>query len=314
MEEEVKKVNTVKGSIDVEELGLTLIHEHIFNNYPYYKEQENTDFALKQLNLLKKFNVKTIVDLTPYAKFSPYKNLIENCNDFNIISSVGFYLDKFVPKQYKIDNVETLVNKLSKKIECGVGSEKCRPGVIKIAAKNESLSRNELKFFEVASILQQKYNIPIATHSPKGALNHIKTLINFGADPNHIYLSHLENSFNEENFNNSMNNMIKVTQTGASILLSNFGFNENGKRCINSADIAKYLKDYGYLNKILISADSYWLWKNNQIKIREQRKNQKVEKNILYTFNYIIPALRKLNFSEEDIHEILYVNPYNIFN
>ena len=69
MEEEVKKVNTVKGSIDVEELGLTLIHEHIFNNYPYYKEQENTDFALKQLNLLKKFNVKTIVDLTPYAKF-----------------------------------------------------------------------------------------------------------------------------------------------------------------------------------------------------------------------------------------------------
>jgi predicted metal-dependent phosphotriesterase family hydrolase len=171
-----------------------------------------------------------------------------------------------------------------------------------------------MKFFQVVSILQKTYNIPIATHSPKGGLNHLNILLSFGADPDHIYLSHLENSINEKNFNDSISDLIKIAQTGASILLSNFGFNENGKRCIVSANIAKYLKNNGYLNKILISADSYWRWKNNQIRTREYRENQKIEKNLLYTFQHTIPVLKKLQFSDEDIHEILYVNPYNMFN
>lgn len=152
-------------------------------------EKENTNFALEQLSRLQTFNVKTIVDLTPYAKIGSYSNLIEEC-EIKIICAVGFYLDKFVPLSYKTDSVSDLVEKLSKRIEVGIGERRYKPGVIKVAANSPTLTDRQLRFFEAAAILQKKYKIPIATHSPRGGLDHLEILIQMGATPSRLYLSH----------------------------------------------------------------------------------------------------------------------------
>lgn len=308
----MKTINTVKGIIESDNLGITLVHEHVFNNYPFYKEHENTEFALQQINLLKPYNVNTIIDLTPYAKLDAYQNLIDSCN-INIICAVGFYLDKLVPKSYKTASVSELVDKLSKKIEIGIGKNKYKPGIIKIAANSAALTSNQMKYFEVACILHQKYNIPIATHSPNGGLKHLNILLQMGAKPEHLYLSHLENSINIKNFEIQIQEIKTVLDKKANIVLSNFGTNNKGQRYKATIRLAKYLKQHNYLSQTLISADCNWQWKSNILKLKDCQFAG-AEKNYAYVFEFIIPALKNESYTDDNINQMLVINPKKIFD
>ena len=45
----MRNICTVTGSVNAEKMGITLMHEHVFNLYPYYKEKENTEYVKKQV-------------------------------------------------------------------------------------------------------------------------------------------------------------------------------------------------------------------------------------------------------------------------
>lgn len=308
----MKNICTVTGNVNTEKMGITLMHEHIFNLYPYYKEKENTEYVKKQIERLKKFNVSTIVDLTPYAKIGSYKNFISQC-DINIICAVGFFLDKYVPSSYKSLSVSDLVEILSKKIEVGIGENKYKPGIIKIAANSPKLSDCQKNFFETAVILQKKYKLPIATHSPHGGLEHLKILTEMGANPEHLYLSHLENEINDNNFESKVHEIKNIMDRKANIVLTNFGVNDRGSRYKNSIKLMEYLKNSSLLSQTLISADCNWRWKGNVLKLRDSQFNG-TEKTYSYVFDFIIPALKKVCFTNNDIDQILIYNPKRIFD
>lgn len=302
----------MKGNITTENMGITLMHEHVFNLYPYYKEKENTEFVKKQIERLRQFNVKTIVDLTPYARIGSYKNLISQC-DINLICSMGFFLDKYVPASYRNMSVSDLVEKSSKKIEVGIGENRYKPGIIKIAASNAKLSDRQMRFFEAAAILQRKYKLPIATHSPHGGLEHLKILIQMGASPEHLYLSHLENEINDNNFDLKIYDIENVMMQKTNIVITNFGVNDRGSRYRNSVKLMEYLKNSGYLSQTLISADCNWRWKGNVLKLRDSQFTG-AEKTYSYVFDFIVPSLKKGGFTDYDINQMLIFNPKRIFD
>lgn len=308
----MRNINTVNGDVNTENMGITLMHEHVFNLYPYYKEKENTEYVKKQIEKLTAFNVGTIVDLTPYAKIGSYKNFISQCN-INIICAMGFFLDKYVPASYKNASVSELVENLSKKVEVGIGENKYKPGIIKIAASNSKLSDQQMKFFEAAAVLQRKYKIPIATHSPFGGLEHLNILLQMGAIPEHLYLSHLENEINDKNFDSKIHDIETVMGRHANIVITNFGANDRGSRYKSSIKLMEYLKESNYLSQTLISADSNWRWKGNVLKLRDSHFNG-AEKTYSYVFDFIIPALKKVCFSDHDINQMLISNPKRIFD
>jgi phosphotriesterase-related protein len=288
----MRNINTINGSVNTDSMGITLMHEHVFNLYPYYKEKENTEYVKKQIEKLRIFNVGTIVDLTPYAKIGSYKNFINQC-DINIICAIGFYIDKHIPASYKNASVSELVEKLSKKIEVGIGENKYKPGVIKIAASNPKLSDRQKRFYEAATILHKNYRIPLATHSPSGGLEHLKVLIQMGAIPEHLYLSHLENEIDDINFDLKIHDIENVLENNANIVITNFGTNDVCSRYKNSIKLLQYLKDNSFLSQTLISADSNWRWKGNAIKLRDSHING-VKKTYSYVFDFIVPALKNL--------------------
>lgn len=256
--------------------------------------------------------VRTIVDLTPYAKIGSYKNVIDN-SDINIICAIGFYLDKFIPASYKSDSVSNLVEKLSKKIELGIGENRYKPGIIKIAANHSKLNEKQMKYFEVATILHNKYKIPIATHSPYGGLEHLQILIQMGANPEHLYLSHLENEISINNFDIKIQDIKTVLDNKANIVITNFGGNDRGNRYKSTIRLAEYLKENNYLSQTLISADSNWRWKSNVLTLRDSHFTG-VERTYSYVFNFIIPALKKVYFTDSDISQMLISNPKRIFD
>lgn len=305
-------VSTVNGTVNTENMGITLMHEHVFNLYPYYKEKENTEYVKEQIEKIKTYNVKTIVDLTPYAKIGSYKNFINDCN-INVICAIGFFLDRYIPNSYKNLTVSELVEKFSRKIEVGIGVNKYKPGVIKIASSSPVLNVRQERFFETAVILQKKYNIPIATHSPCGGLNHLKILMQMGARPEHLYLSHVENEINITNFDLKIENVEKILNRQANIVITNFGTNDRGNRYKASIKLMNYLKEKGFLTQTLISSDCNWRWKGNVLRLRDDQYNG-AKKTYSYIFEFVIPALIETGFTEYDINQMLITNPKRIFD
>lgn len=308
----MRNINTVTGSISTEKMGITLMHEHVFNLYPHYKEKENTEYIQKQIEKLKKWNVRTIVDLTPYAEIDSYWNFIDQC-DINILCAVGFFLDRYVPSSYRNLRVSDLVEILSQKIENGIGENRYKPGIIKIAAGSPGLSDCQKKYFETAVVLQKKYKLPIATHSPRGGLEHLKILMQMGADTEHLYLSHLENEMNNQNFDSGIAAVQSVMDRKANIVITNFGVTDKGSRHKNSIRLMEYLKNSGFLSQVLISADCNWQWKGNAIKLQNSRSNG-AEKTYSYVFDFIIPSLKKVCFTDNDVDQMLIYNLQRIFD
>src|SRR5882672_2598474 len=95
-------LNTARGAIDTTDLGVTLMHEHVFlmtteilQNYPeaWGDESKRVADAIVRLNELKSRGVDTIVDLTVVGlgRYIPRIARIAAETDLNIVVATGLY-------------------------------------------------------------------------------------------------------------------------------------------------------------------------------------------------------------------------------
>ncbi|MDT5177636.1 MAG: phosphotriesterase-related protein, partial [Mycobacterium sp.] len=93
-------VNTARGAIDVSDLGVTLMHEHVFimsteimENYPegWGDGAKREADAIVRLNELKSRGVDTIVDLTVVGlgRYIPRIARIAAKTELNIVVATG---------------------------------------------------------------------------------------------------------------------------------------------------------------------------------------------------------------------------------
>ena len=101
-------VNTAGGSIDTADLGVTLMHEHVFVmtteitlNYPegWGDEARREAEAVSRLNELKSRGVDTIVDLTVIGlgRYLPRIARVAERTELNIVVATGLYTYNDVP-------------------------------------------------------------------------------------------------------------------------------------------------------------------------------------------------------------------------
>ena len=104
----VPQLNTARGTIDTADLGVTLMHEHVFvltpeitDNYPeaWGDEAKREADAVRRLNELKARGVDSIVDLTVIGlgRYIPRIARIAAATDINIVVATGVYTYNDVP-------------------------------------------------------------------------------------------------------------------------------------------------------------------------------------------------------------------------
>src|SRR5215831_7554527 len=95
-------IQTVRGAVDSSQLGVTLMHEHVFvldteilQNYPeeWGDEEKRITDAIARLSELKSRGVDTIVDLTVIGlgRYIPRIQQIAQQTKINIIVATGVY-------------------------------------------------------------------------------------------------------------------------------------------------------------------------------------------------------------------------------
>src|SRR5688500_15718776 len=107
-------VNTVRGPVEADRLGQTLMHEHVFvtstehlDNYgkgAWWDEEYRVADAITKLNAVAAKGVRTIVDPTVWGlgRYIPrIQRIAAEVPDLHIIVATGLYTFDELPHQYE---------------------------------------------------------------------------------------------------------------------------------------------------------------------------------------------------------------------
>jgi phosphotriesterase-related protein len=316
---EQQKLITVKGEIPIEEMGTTLIHEHVIvdwigadsTGYHRWDKSEVVERALPFLLEAKEKGMKTFFECTPaFLGRDPYvlKELSEKTG-INIITNTGYYGvrdNKFVPKHAFEDTPEEIAQVWINEHENGIDGSGIYPGFIKISVeRRDSISPMHKKIVHAAAIAHKATGLTIVSHTgTEGpAFGQIEILKNEGVSPEAFVWTHAQHG--------TVEGYIKAAIEGAWISIDNVRNKPSDDpskpgRIEWYVDRLTQLKNAGVLHKILISHDSGWY--------NVGQENGGNYRGYTDIFEFLIPALLENGFTQEDIDQILVVNPQKAFS
>ena len=295
------------GNKDQGDRKIILIHEHIFNLYPRGKKKESIEFTLKSLERLNEVGVEYIVDLTPYANVNQFLDIIKN-TPIKILCCIGFYCGRFVSSDDKKKSVQELYNELRAKYTNGMGKEKIKPFILKIATNTNIMKPYEKRFAMAAIKLSNEYDIPIAFHCPFNTFFHYNELLQMGVNPKRLIICHFEKQYTRMSEDEFFTYADKIVCKGSYIQLNDFGTKYNSLKAQSIFGLLKKLIDARREDNILLSSDCSWTWKQGEPKFKSGNLNMGYN----YLFDYTIPYAKKIGIEEKKINKILTYNARNV--
>lgn len=251
------KVITVLGEISPEDLGFTLMHEHIFWDMSVYwveptdervKElahepvsldnlywvryhtRESLDelklsdenVAVHELSRFKNAGGKTIVDLSSTGLGCNRAGLprVSRAIGINVVASTGYYVGPSHGPAVRKANEKELAQEFIKAIISGVGDEAIRAGIIGELGCSSPLQDNELKVLRAAALAQRETGAPINIHpgrNERTPLDIIDVLHGAGANLKKVVMSHMDRCGYE------LETRLKLLQSGCYIEYDAFG-------------------------------------------------------------------------------------------
>src|ERR1044071_569823 len=138
-------VQTVTGAIKLEQLGRTLMHEHLFIAFPGAEFDSGASFdrpafiaeAVKRLKQLRtEHGVSSFVDPCPIelGRDAGMMQEIADKSEMQVVCTTGFYFEAMgLPVYWRARTVEEIAELYVREIEKGIGTTGVRAGAIKVA-------------------------------------------------------------------------------------------------------------------------------------------------------------------------------------
>lgn len=321
-------VNTVLGPITPEELGVTLMHEHILYGYPGWEGDQtiaplNRDAivnnAVAILTRLKNdFGLASYVDATA----SDGGRMPEICKEVsektgvNIICSTGYYYEgEGMPTYWKFrgslgDISGELYELFYKEVTAGIRDTGIKAGVIKVGSSKGCISDYEKQMFTAAARVQKDTGVPIITHTQEGTMGpeQAELLISAGADPNKIQIGHMSDNvdmaYQEATFKQGV--YVAWDRMGLQGLV---GCPMDEQRYPVMIDLIKK----GYGDRLMISHDFIITWLGRPLNLPEAVFPLIANWHPAHLFENIIPALKNGGITDDQIDTIVRKNPCRFF-
>lgn len=314
------KIQTLRGPIDLDQLGQTMMHEHVFfRSYPQERHDEILTFARHELQELVDVGGQTLVDVGPlpgrrmewYAEIGPQI-------DLNIILPSGFYVEQRTPEELRAQSEDAYVERFTKELVEGIGDSGIRAGVIKVAGNKAALTPWELKVMRAGARVQRETGVPICTHACEGARSQFDALTKAGADPERLYFSHVDAEFGWEGrtLREEALHLVEIAREGGSLYFNNFAL-ERDTPPEDLMYLIHVLCDKGFAHRVLfgIDANFYWHEEDRRIYWEDERTDPETAvRDYAYTFTGALPLMRRWGFTDEDFHIFLVDNPRRMFS
>jgi phosphotriesterase-related protein len=322
-------VPTVKGAVDVDDLGVTLMHEHVFvlstehvDNYgvgSWWDEQERIADAVTKLTDLKARGVDTIVDPTVWGlgRYIPRIQRIADQVDIHIIVATGLYTYDALPFQYEmrgpgrvIEMPEPMVADFTRDLTDGIADTGVRAAFLKCAVEAAGLTPGVERTLRAVGATSRETGAPITVHTSSPAQAGrlaVQVLREEGVDLTKVVIGHAGDS-------NDLDYLQELADTGAILGMDRFGldlYNPTASR----VDTIVALCEQGYADRMVLSHDAscYIDWFAGP-----DPDELKAAMTPNWHYNHIsddvLPMLRERGVSDSQITTMLVENPKRYFS
>ena len=318
------EVETVRGRIATGDLGVTLMHEHVFvlspeimANYPegWGDEQAREDAAVEKLNALKAIGVDSIVDPTVIGigRYIPRIARVAARTDLQIVVATGVYTYNDVPMFFHftgpgtaLDGPEIMVDLFVRDITEGIADTGVKAGILKCATDEPGLTPGVERVLRAVGQAHRATGVPITTHThahSRRGLDQQRIFAEEGVDLTRVIIGHSGDT-------TDLDYLEELVGAGSYLGMDRFGL-DNILSFDDRVDTVARMCERGHAGKMMLAHDA-----SCHIDWLPEAALPLVLPNwhYLHIHNDVLPALRKRGVTEEQITTMLVDNPRTIFS
>jgi phosphotriesterase-related protein len=317
------RINTAAGSIGANELGKTLMHEHLVIGFPGWESdtaltaptvREMTAVCVDKIAELKSAGFSSLLDPCPndIGRDVPLMAEVASRSGFNIIFATGLYHHHLGGTAYwshkfqlDPDAEKKLADLFIKELTVGVHDTGIKAGVIKVATAMPPFTDYEKTIFRAAAKASLATGAPITTHTDAVLGDEqLAYLTSLGVPAHKIVIGHSCGSGDHDYH-------MKIVNGGAYIGFDRFGLELVQQDSVRVESLLKLLKK-GFGPQTVISHDSVWCWKGGMIPDALIAQIAEGQMSMRFT-RVITPMLKEAGVTQAEIDSILTDNPRRYF-
>jgi phosphotriesterase-related protein len=323
----VTTVQTVRGPVEVDALGVTLMHEHVFiltadvmQNYgnEWWDEEERVADAIAKLGALKAAGVDTIVDCTVVGlgRYIPRVARINAEVDLHIVAATGLYTFDEIPHFFYYRGPDTLLGGPELMTEMfvrdlteGIGGTGIRAAFLKCAVEEKGYTPDQARVHRAICDAHRQTGAPITVHTnaahQTGRLA-LEMYAKEGVELTKVVVGHAGDS-------NDLDYLKWIMDQGALIGCDRFGLDMYNPTEQRLATIVA-LCGQGYADRIVLGHDTscymdFFSGEASQQTLAAAAPNW----HFRHISNDVLPALRAQGVPEGQIHTMMVDNPKRYF-
>lgn len=317
------QVNTIRGPIDADELGTTLMHEHVFvldheieQNYPgRWDEDHRRADAVEKLQRLYDAGVTSLVDLTVLGLGRDIRRVqaVAEQVDINIVAATGLYTYSDVPMFFRfrgpgrlIEGPDLLEEFFVRDLTEGIAGTGVKAAILKCATDKNGVTPDVDRVLRAVAHAHRETGAPISTHTDaltERGLEQQQVFREEGVDLSHVVIGHSGDT-------TDLDYLRTLVENGSYIGMDRFGIDLMLPFEDRVATVAALCGD-GYASRMVLSHDASCFTHNFDVEAKER---------LLPNWHYehliedVLPALRERGVTERDIEQMLVTNPHDILS
>lgn len=195
-------IQTVRGPIAPEAMGVTYSHDHLlWCPPPPYDEDadlrlDSEQAAIEELSFFKAAGGRALVEMTTSEIGRDPRALrrISEETGVHVIAATGYNVGKYSDRVVLTKSVDELSAEMVHDLQKGMDGTGIRAGVIKGSSSYQKLTEGETRVFQAVIAAQQHTGAPVSTHTQAGtyALEQVALLRGGGVPADKIVIGHMD--------------------------------------------------------------------------------------------------------------------------
>jgi phosphotriesterase-related protein len=305
-------LQTVKGAVAVEDLGLILPHEHLFTDLrgplaPDYALAEPEAVARVMEPYLAAAQAIGVTALVECSTVGVGRNIavlqyLAEVTPIHIVAPTGVYREAFTPPSLQELSAEALAEMWVRDLTEGIEDTEVRAGFIKISMSDDGPTRLEVRNLKAAVLASRQTDAVVASHTASGAIarRQMEILESAGLDLGRFIWAHA-------NLEPDPTVHLEAARRGAYVEFDAVGAEWQPQSAL--VDYTLALLEAGYAENILLSHDAGW-YDPSQPDGRPEEGGIRGYTTLVEEF---IPALRARGVTDDLVHLITVTNPARAF-
>ena len=312
-------VETVSGPVALDDLGRTLMHEHVFVMDPealqnwghvfgplYWDERERVDDAIAKLTRVREAGIRTIVDPTApgLGRYVPRVREVALAAGLQVIVASGVYAFLELPGFLAYRPTSAIASLFVREITEGIDDTGIKAAFLKCAVERHGVIGDVPRILEAVAIAATETGVPVMVHTnaaEQTGLMALEKLTSHGVDPRQIVIAHAGDS-------NDLDYLRAIAGTGAWLGCDRFGI-EHFNPLEDRIHTLIALLGEGYGDRIHLSHDAacFMDFMTGDPFFADERPDY------LLISNRVVPALLGAGVTQEQIDQMMVENPKRFF-